>query len=278
MDWNRIKTIFIISFLILDLFLLRQFFSKVNGDQFTVMTESTIEQDLEANGIKYPTLPEVEKNVPTITGTSKQITAEAIAKLKNQTAKVMSDNKLHSTFTTPILVDFKEGNYDKFLNAISEGNQYKYWRRNKELQVVYFTQVVDNKLIFNNSSSIVKAHYNSKDEITHYEQSILGSIQKMDNTDEKGEVISATKAIESLFVNNVLKPNSVVNKISLGYYKLVTLSSSIEVLVPTWCFIVNDTEQYYVNGLEGQIIDSYQKSTEIETKEVDEIMNENIVE
>lgn len=264
MDWSRIKTIFIVSFLILDIFLFKEFLDKRNADQFNVLADATIEQQLEANGITYPTLPAVEGDNPSIVGDSKMFSNEDISELNNQEVDIIGDKKIVSSFKTPVVIDFKakEINYDRFLGQVYEGNKYTYWKRDKESQIIYFVQKFNNKLIFNNDTSTIKAYYNNKGEITNYEQTYLDSIEAMESEDEDNTVISSTKALESLFVNNVIKPNSKVNKITLGYYKLVTLTSGVEVLVPTWHFTVNDTEEYYVNGLEGQIINPLESNVE----------------
>ena len=57
MDWSRIKTIFIIAFLILDLFLLTQFLNKHKTNQFEVKSDVSFEESLKADGIEYKSLP-----------------------------------------------------------------------------------------------------------------------------------------------------------------------------------------------------------------------------
>ncbi|MED5050283.1 hypothetical protein P9850_00180 [Anoxybacillus rupiensis] len=62
MDWNKTKTIFIITFLILDLFLGYQFIQKRNSSQLDVLLEEIIEEQLAANGITYVDIPkEIKK-------------------------------------------------------------------------------------------------------------------------------------------------------------------------------------------------------------------------
>ena len=64
MDWSKTKTIFIITFLILDCFLGYQFMEKRNSSQLDVLLEATIEDQLKANGITYVQLPkEITKAV-----------------------------------------------------------------------------------------------------------------------------------------------------------------------------------------------------------------------
>jgi len=54
-DWNRIKTIFIIAFLVLDVFLFSQLMTK--SRQFEVRNDATLEENLKSDGIVYDGLP-----------------------------------------------------------------------------------------------------------------------------------------------------------------------------------------------------------------------------
>ena len=60
MDWSKIKNIFIISFLILDLYLIYEFVKVIDSNEVDVEAEveSTIETKLKADGIEYGPLPD----------------------------------------------------------------------------------------------------------------------------------------------------------------------------------------------------------------------------
>ena len=57
MDWSKIKTIFIITFLILDVYLLFQFMKIRDANKYEVITEASFEEKLKADEIKYVDLP-----------------------------------------------------------------------------------------------------------------------------------------------------------------------------------------------------------------------------
>ncbi|MGQ0417826.1 two-component system regulatory protein YycI, partial [Bacillus sp. HC-TM] len=48
MDWDRIKTIFIVTFFVLDLFLIFQFIQKQDSNQLELIAETKIDQELKA--------------------------------------------------------------------------------------------------------------------------------------------------------------------------------------------------------------------------------------
>lgn len=257
MDWSRIKTIFIISFLVLNVFLIHEFYSKKNASQLDTLSGASIEQQLAADNIVFDSLPEDSGQVPYITGVSKVFTEADIQLLENQNAQLLLDGtKIVSSFEEPIYIGGRaeEINYQAFLSQVKFGSEYVFLEKDEERQTLYFVQHVENRRIFNNETATLIAYYNDENKIVSYEQMYLESLSEMESDDEPEEIITAIKALESLYVRNVIRPNSEVTSVELGYYKLVTVTSGIEVLVPTWRFIVNENDVYYVNSIEGQII------------------------
>src|SRR5690625_300673 len=84
MQWSQIKTLFIISFLILDIYLLGQFFEKQNQANVEILEQqsSTIEQMLEED-IKVPELPEEVENEPFIAVSQKTFSEEELERIHN---------------------------------------------------------------------------------------------------------------------------------------------------------------------------------------------------
>ena len=66
------------------------------------------------------------------------------------------------------------------------------------------------------------------------------------------------QAIEALYNSALLKPNSKVKAIELGYSTLVQLTET-QVFAPTWKVQVEledgTLEEYFVNAVEGRIIE-----------------------
>lgn len=61
MDWDRIKTIFIVTFFVLDLFLIFQFIQKQDSNQLELVTETKIDQQLKAEKITMGNFPKEPK-------------------------------------------------------------------------------------------------------------------------------------------------------------------------------------------------------------------------
>ena len=57
MDWNKTKTLFILIFLVLDVFLFYQYYMKVTSSEYELLAESSFEDRMKENEITYPTLP-----------------------------------------------------------------------------------------------------------------------------------------------------------------------------------------------------------------------------
>ena len=60
MDWDRIKTIFIVTFFVLD-FLIFQFIQKQDSNQLELIAETKIDQELKANKITMGNIPKEPK-------------------------------------------------------------------------------------------------------------------------------------------------------------------------------------------------------------------------
>ncbi len=257
MDWSKIKTIFIISFLVLNIFLFYEFFSKKNASQFDTLSGITIEQQLDASNIVFGTLPEDSGQIPLITGTSKTFVAADIQELENQNVQLLLDGtKIVSRFEEPVYIGggTEEVDYQSFLSYVKFGDEYIFLGQNEEKQILYFVQHFNNRPLFNNEGAMIIAYYNDENEIVSYEQMYLESLSEMKSDDEPEEIITAIKALESLYARNIIRPNSEITSVQVGYYNLVTVPSGVGVLVPTWRFVVNEEDVYYVNSIEGQII------------------------
>ena len=57
MDWSKTKSIFIMVFFVLDIFLLYQFLEKKDNYQFDYIAEASIEERLQEEEIQYASLP-----------------------------------------------------------------------------------------------------------------------------------------------------------------------------------------------------------------------------
>jgi regulatory protein YycI of two-component signal transduction system YycFG len=252
LDWSKTKTIFIITFLILNLFLAYQFIQKRNSSQLDVILETTIEEQLEANGITYIELPKEITKAAYLSGKSKIFNDQELKKLSNQKAVITNQSILEVSFVKPILIPNPKDQY--FLNDfikrnIISGENYSFWKFDEKTKEILFFQKYNGKVIYKNASSMLVLHLNENNEIVSYKQTLLHDLEEY----EKQEIVPAIKAIETLYRKDHLKPGDHVTNIELGYYALVQFTAS-QVLTPTWRIVVNGKQDYYVNAFEGQVI------------------------
>ncbi|BDG37834.1 two-component system regulatory protein YycI [Saccharococcus caldoxylosilyticus] len=252
MDWSKTKTIFIITFLILDCFLGYQFMEKRNSSQLDVILETTIEDQLAANGITYVELPKEITKEAYVSGKSKKFSEEEVKKLSGQKIIIQGDTVLKGTFEHPISFNFKDPyRLKEFLQRhIIDGQKYTFWTFDEKSNTVTCYQTYGGKVIYNNENSKLLIHVNKHNEAVSYEQTMLDDLQKYER---KQDIVPAIKAIETLYKRGYLQPGDRVTSVELGYYGLVQFTAS-QVLTPTWHIVVDGKEDYFVNAFEGQII------------------------
>lgn len=265
MDWNKTKSMFIFVFLILDIFLLVQFSRQFEESKIERLKDPSLEEKLENNNIKYSGLPTETLRSQYVSAKVKKFTEKDIKELTEQDITI-GPNKttLKSKFKKPIKI--KSGNdHDHVLmeNILKErilfGDQYKYWKYDKDKKEIVFYQVYENKVFFKNKNGHVILHLNDKNEIESYEQTFLENAEKR----REENVLPAITAIGNLLDKNLIMQDSDI-KVDLGYYTLIQQTES-QVLVPTWHLIVEHDkkkEDLYVNAIEGRVIPKDDKENE----------------
>lgn len=256
MDWNKTKTIFIFVFLILDMFLLHQYYTKITSSELELLTESSTQVKLKENDIKYTTLPKHADEAQSLSAKSKDFSKEDLKKLKNQKVTSTDGYTLSAAFSKTFLLG--EEVYSEALDAfvtdyIMHGDEYRFWGLSETGNSILYYQVVKDKVIYESRHSKVELFFNDKKEITHYEQTYLEKIEPFNDQEE--EVLQPIKVLDILFDNDYLPAKSEVTKIELGYTNLNLLSTS-HVLTPTWHVVLNGTDHLYVNAIadKGDII------------------------
>lgn len=268
MDWSKTKTIFILAFLILDLYLAIEFFELRDESDYAIIQEATIEEKLASEGIVYNELPEDIDKSFYITAKSKDFTIDEVAKLENIILELPKTTLLEEeSFRTlrlslekpfPLPDVNTKSKITQFLkdNVIS-GDQYHYWYTDDATNSIICIQSYNNRNIFQSREDhigMVILHLNEDNEIISYEQSMLEEIKEVE---EKESAITALKAIEALYKKNYLTPNSEVVNIEYGYYTNTPLSNQ-QILAPTWHINVETENEgrkdFYVNALEGDVL------------------------
>ena len=260
MDWSRTKTIFILTFLVLNLFLGFQLYEKHKENQFEYLSESTvkIEDQLKNMEITYPELPEAPKRMVHITGETHMFTEEELSRWNEDelSINVVEEN----TKITAVLENdrkFSNNRSDRaaFLQTYPLfGDEYMFWEDGQEENVMewIFLQTHKERPIYQkagHSNGQLLVQLNEEGRVVGFEQTYL-DIKPQEN---EQEILTPLKAINQLLMNSKLNYRDEITSIELGYYTLV--EGEVQVLAPTWFVEVNDERQYFVNAINGQIDD-----------------------
>ncbi|WP_102348090.1 two-component system regulatory protein YycI [Bacillus sp. Marseille-P3661] len=265
MDWSRTKTIFILIFLILDLFLVFQFIEKRSSGQLDYITESTIEEQLEADDITYVELPKADISESYITGKRKKFTEAEVANLTNQNISFLSDEWIISHFDEPI--QLRENNLDTQFKQILEenvlfGDSYVFWGWNKVTNKLLFFQTYNGRPLYFNENAMLSLQLNGENQLISYEQTFLTDLTEIIEEGTNHEILPVLKAIENLYKKNYLTSGSHVTNVELGYYKNVPISGDMQFFAPTWHIVVDNQHNYFVNAIEGQVMELIQDGVE----------------
>ncbi|MFE0505291.1 two-component system regulatory protein YycI [Peribacillus butanolivorans] len=256
MDWNNTKSIFIMVFFILNIFLLYQFLEKINDYTYESMTEPLTEELLKEDEITIAVpLPKQKVKDQFLIANSKNFDKKDLQYLKNQKAKIIDDKNLVGTFKTPVSMsdEINAANVEIFLKEyILNGNDYRFWSYDKINQTIICYQVADKKMFYNNSKGKVTLYLNKKGEVVSYEQMYLEGIEKFN---KPKELESALNAIGALYNHGDIAPKSKVTNVQLGFYNSLQTTSVSHLLVPTWWVVLDDETDLFVNAFDGQVIE-----------------------
>lgn len=264
MDWNRTKTIFIIVFAILNVFLYTLYVNRVN-DARALETLTTpninIEEKLEQDNIVLEgVMPKVEE-LGYVSGKLKVFTQEEMDGLLNQSATNSDGTRLISTLDDPLeIADItKMDSYKEFLDSyVIGGNQYILWEVNEEEGIATFLQTVEERPIYYTQSLLI-VHFNKDNEITRYEQRMFEDFEEFNTTKN---IVQPTTALNTLYTREALQSDSTITSIDLGYSTLVQLTET-QVFAPTWHFHVKfpngQTDDFFINAVEGKVIELQQE-------------------
>lgn len=255
MDWSKIKTIFILTFLVLDIYLMYEFFKLKDSSQYEYSTETSFEKRLKTDEIEYNDLPKNHQKDVYLSAKPKNFNDENLevlqaTKLKGQKIEVNEGTKIALSLDKPFQISdkFDPAELNTFVkNNILYGDQYRFWK--KKGNEIYYYQQYGDKVFYKNTSGELTIYLNDENNIVSYQQTLLEDIQKLD----QDKIIQPIKAIETLYKNGSLKPKSKITKVELGYYTFDHTSTS-QVLIPAWRFVINEEENLFVQAFEGQII------------------------
>lgn len=259
MDWNKTKTIFIVVFAILNIFLYSLYLSQYTEAQnVRVLGEVSIEDSLKQDNITYEELPDYPKEMSYVSADTTPFTSTVLDKLKDQTFLIESETVLRSTLDKPFNIKNAKGDYQFkiFLtDYIPHGEEYLLWEVVEENQFAIFFQKVDDYPIYFNSNAMLLVFWDKDGNIVNYEQQRFGEFEHFN---KKKDILSPRDVINMLYSRDFLKKDSKVTSVSLGYSTLITLTKT-QVFAPTWRVRVElkdgEFEDHFVNAIEGKIVE-----------------------
>lgn len=259
LDWSKTKTIFIIVFSLLNVFLYSLYVNRYNEDQdVEKVGEASLEERLEDENITVKGLPAKNEKISYISGQIKHFKPADSKKFDNQHYDMTNGSMRTVKFEKPILLrNIKDAtSFAEFMQKyVYEGETYKLWRIDEEKREATFFQQIDNRVIYFNENARITLHWNKDLAVTGYEQTMFESL---DAFGEKSKGFTASEAIKVLYEKGLLKQDSKINKPQLGYYTFAPLIET-QVLAPTWHIRVDfadgDEADYFVNAVDGQVID-----------------------
>lgn len=256
MDWSKIKTIFIITFLILDVYLLFQFMKIRDANKYEMITETSFDDKLKADEIKLEIeLPKDPIKNQYLSAKPRTFTKGDLAKLKGQSASLKEPGTtLMVNLEKPVQLDdkFEPAKLATFLKEnILFGDHYQFWEKDDKKHTITYFQQYEKSPLYQNINGMITFTVNADNQIISYQQTYLEGMEKLTAQEE---VLRPLKAIETLHQKGILQPKSKITKIEMGYSTLIQLAAS-QVLAPTWRIVVDDKESLFVNAFEGQIIE-----------------------
>lgn len=256
MQWNQIKTLFILCFLVLNIYLLYLLLDKQKEADIGVIEreDATLEEQLESENITYGDLPDVEDKEAFLSVKQKKFEKEDKKHLddfSNQESIILDDNFIISEYKDPIKIpsDASAGTLSNLIkNDMLYSEEYEFWSWNEQYNVLVFFQEKNERPIYFNRNGIILVFLNEKNEAISYVQTMLGDTEE---AEDKKSLIQPIKAIETLYLTNQLNAGENVSNMKMGYHTRVPLADGIQVFVPTWKVSIDEERNYFVNAIEG---------------------------
>ncbi|GEN84546.1 hypothetical protein SLU01_28580 [Sporosarcina luteola] len=276
MDWSKTKTIFIVVFSILNVFLYSLYVNqRTEAQNVQVIGKTSIEDLMKQENITY-NLPQVTKSdFSNVSANIKMFTKEELETLKSQSIVISDNTQIVSHMSTAVSIQNAKGdfNFTDFLTKyVWNGAEYKEWEIDEENQKAIFFQTVKGEPIFYSQNAMLTIYWDEDYEVTHYEQRML---EKFSNYNRKKALLTQDEAVGSLATRGYLKQDSTVLGVTAGYSTLVQLTTETQVFAPTWNIRVKlkdgTIEDHFLNAIEGKVIEfQLEKIEEEDNEEVEE--------
>lgn len=267
MDFRRIEWLFLVAFIVIDIFLFAAFQRDTSGETDTSSNRSssdtTILKEMRADNISFKAPSKKSGEGYYISTSNDSSIKSSLTSLSNQTVRYQSDGTITSTFKTPITgVDTQHP--DKTLDTVVSnstlvlnGTDYTYNAKLSSRNTVVYTQEVADGPIYSRYGEI-RFSLTNAGTVTGYTQGYLANVSTLR---EKTETISERKALIWLYQYNQIPNNTKVVWTKLAYTRYFNLKNS-SVYIPTWVVAVKSNsgnnagvlQLKHVNAFTGAIL------------------------
>ncbi|WP_166786770.1 two-component system regulatory protein YycI [Jeotgalibacillus salarius] len=278
MDWSKTKTIFIVVFLILDIFLFILFVQKYEDSQLEIIGDLSTTERIADENVTLGELPDADDSRPYLNAEFSLFMNSDIQGLEGQSATIREGQILSSILSDPIAIADPE-NPEELNEQIEDyvlyGDQYTFWDYDEEdNQLIYFQTFEDFTLYYNLNAQIA-VQLNENNEAISYEQTHLTSLEEFT---EEQQLREPRAVLETFYDRNLIQPNSTAVNLQLGYYPLFVQEAgsdsgdgATQVLTPTWKMTIEnengDRNELFMNAVDGSIFDMSQVNLDFEQLE-----------
>ncbi|WP_010094669.1 two-component system regulatory protein YycI [Ornithinibacillus scapharcae] len=264
MQWGQIKTLFILCFLLLDIYLLFLVLQNQGTEDLGLVQREEEKQDheqsLKSENISIPDdLPEKLPDEANISIRQKTFDKKEITSIKsmaNQDVEVVNDSFIISKIKEEIPIPenaTNDGIAQLVSNTVYLGKDFRFHYWDEQRNILVFSQLKNNRPVYYNQNGILLVFLNDENEIIGYIQSFLGEPEKVQE-EEKRPLILPITAIHRLYEANIVLPYDEVDEAEIVYHSRFPLDSGLQVLVPAWKISVNGKREHLVNAIETIII------------------------
>ena len=248
MDFKKIENIFLITFMLLNIYLLISFLNRSDLQHAsTAPDQVNLIREMEQIGIELPNLTEEVREVYYVQADRNNLLEENIDQLENQAGSIAQDGSLYtSILSDPIEIEgnpddgFTAADFDvldEFINsgAVLFGSEYTFLRYDNSENRFVYAQIVEGIPVADGTSEI-SLFYGSDGNIISYQQSYAGP---MTTQGSPMEIITDRQAVEVLFQNNAISSNTTVRQPILTYQRTLHLED-LSMYGPIWYIPVID--------------------------------------
>ncbi|MER2041491.1 two-component system regulatory protein YycI [Desemzia incerta] len=276
MDFKKIEIIFIVTFLVLNGYLLYRVLDNYeNGFTGNAATQINLVQEMKDENIELPEFEDEEHDVPYVQAAANNLLEENAEQLTKQTGVIEDNGSLYaSILSDPIQLSEGEELTTKDIATLSEfvlsdailfGDEYQFIRYVPSTRQIIYGQVANNIPIVDGTSNII-FHLNGKKEIISYEQTYAGPVTVQG---QSRKLITDQDAVEILYQNSEVPSGAKVRKPLLIYNRTLSLED-LSMYVPVWLVEVvtsTDTIIKKVDAVNGNVIQEATNETPIQPNE-----------